>query len=73
MKSVLKHTLQVVLIVAAMLALFDLRISWQHEMPDDGQVVCSLTGKGFVVSNGVTGVFLRRRSDLDNTCASHMK
>lgn len=69
----MKTILQVLAVVAILLLIFDVRVSWQASMPDDGQIVCSLTGNGYVVSNGLTGVFMRRRSDLDATCASHMK
>lgn len=69
----MKNFLKVLAVVVVILVIFDVRISWQHSMPDDGQVVCSLTGTGYVVSNGITGVFMRRRADLDATCASHMK
>lgn len=69
----MKNIFKIIAIVVVILIVFDVRISWQHSMPDDGQVVCSLKGDGYVVSNGFSGVFLRRRSDLDATCASHMK
>jgi hypothetical protein len=59
--------------IAVLSLIFDIRVNWQKSMPDDGEVVCSLKGEGFVVSNGLSGVFLRRRTDLDATCASHMK
>jgi hypothetical protein len=66
----MKTALKVVLVVLLLLVVLDVRISWQHGMPDDGEKVCSLkSGKGYVVVNDVRGVFLSRAEALDSECA----
>jgi hypothetical protein len=66
--------LKIVAAVVVILLVFDVRVSWQVSMPDDKDTVCSMkTGKGYAVSNGFTGVFMRRVPSLDAECEKFKK
>jgi hypothetical protein len=66
--------LKIILAIVVILIVFDVRVSWQFSMPDDKDTVCSMkTGKGYAVSNGFTGVFMRRVPSLDAECEKFKK
>jgi hypothetical protein len=66
--------LKIIAALVVILIVFDVRVSWQFSMPGDKDAVCSLkTGKGYVVSNGFTGVFMHRSEALDAECEKFKK
>jgi hypothetical protein len=66
--------LKILAALVVILVVFDVRVSWQLSMPDDKDAVCSLkSGKGYLVSNGFTGVFMRRAESLDAKCEKFSK
>jgi hypothetical protein len=69
-----KGLLKVIGVVLLLVAVLDVRVSWQMTMPKDGEQVCSLkAGEGYEVSNGIRGVFLRREPSLDARCSKVTK
>jgi hypothetical protein len=63
-----------VVFVSVLIALIGVRMYWQASMPDDSDIVCSLkTGHAYVVNNGFSGVFLKRRQSLDAECEKRLK
>jgi hypothetical protein len=70
----IKGLLKVLGAVVLLVAVLDVRISWQLGMPKDGTPMCSLgAGEGYDVANDVRGVFLRRDKSLDARCSKVTK
>lgn len=66
--------IKIIAALVIILIVFDVRVSWQFSMPDDKDAVCSIkTGKGYVIANGFTGVFMRRSEALDTECEKFKK
>jgi hypothetical protein len=46
---------------------------WNPDMPDDGTMLCSMAGEGFVVVNNAWGFHVDRRKEFDNECTKRVK
>jgi hypothetical protein len=46
---------------------------WNSNMPDDGTMLCSMAGEGFIVVNNVLGFYVDRHKAFDSECAKRVK
>jgi archaellum component FlaG (FlaF/FlaG flagellin family) len=46
---------------------------WRADMPDDGTMLCSMAGEGFVVVNNPWGFRVDRNSAFNSECAKRVK
>ena len=46
---------------------------WNPNMPDDGTMLCSMAGEGFVIVNNVWGFRVDRHKAFDSECAKRVK
>jgi hypothetical protein len=46
---------------------------WQHDMPEDGTMLCSQAGEGFRVNNNPWGFRVDRFPTFDESCRKFIK
>lgn len=46
---------------------------WRADMPNDGTMLCSMAGDGFIVINNPFGFRVDRHTAFDSECAKRMK
>lgn len=46
---------------------------WRADMPEDGTMLCSMAGEGFLITNNPFGFSVDRHRVFDNECAKRVK
>lgn len=69
-----KFTLLLLLFFAVLsLTGCDVSSKWRADMPDDGAMLCSVRGEGYIVENNTWGFRVNRHKTFDSVCAEILK
>jgi hypothetical protein len=52
---------------------FNAPSKWRADMPEDGTMLCSAAGEGFIIENNPWGFRVERHEAFNDECAKRMK